>query len=57
MTCKARHISLEIPRIRSRHECCNAAMFMELRFLPWFAIILRPVRIRRGRAFSSCCIQ
>ena len=33
MTCKARHISLEILRIRSGHDCCNAAMFMELRFL------------------------
>jgi hypothetical protein len=27
MTCKARHISLEILRIRSRPDCCNAAMF------------------------------
>jgi hypothetical protein len=51
MTCKVRHISLEILRIRSRHDCCNAAMFMELRFLPWFASILRPVRVRRGRVF------
>ena len=34
MTCKVHHISLEILRIRSRHECCNAAMFRELRFPP-----------------------
>jgi hypothetical protein len=53
MTCKARPISLEIPRIRSRPDCCNAAIFWELRFLPRFASILRPVRIRRGRAFFS----
>jgi hypothetical protein len=51
MTCKARPISLEIPRIRSRPDCCNAAIFWELRFLLRFASILRPVRIRRGRAF------
>ena len=34
MTCKVHHISLEILRIRARHECCGAAMFRELRFPP-----------------------
>ena len=34
MTCKVHHISLEILRIRSRHECCSAAMLKELRFPP-----------------------